>query len=124
MLQSVAGAKFDACHLVHTRTDAAQQADLLHAAGIGCHVHHSTDGGKSFRDITDEVYGKEGLQGCKGGHTPVPYFMQEGALLGSDTGDIIACKDVSHGGWRKLCEVPGHITTITVKDRSPSSVTH
>ena len=92
--------------------------------GIGCHVHHSSDGGKSFQDITDEVYSKELLQDCKGEHTPVPYFVQEGALLGSDTGDIVTCKDVNQGGWEKLCKVPGHITTITVQDRSPSSVTH
>lgn len=93
-------------------------------AGIGCHVHYSIDGGKSFKDITDEVYSKENLQECKGEHTPVPYFMQEGAVLGSDTGNIITCKDVSLGDWRKLCRVAGHITTITAKDRSPSSVTH
>ena len=93
-------------------------------AGIGVHVHHSRDGGASFQDITEEVYGDKGLPDCKGGHTPVPYFVKEGALLGSDTGDIIICKDISHGGWRKLCWVPGHITTLTESNRSPSSVTH
>jgi len=64
------------------------------------------------------------LQNCRGGHTPVPYFVKEGALLGSDTGDIIICIDVSQGGWKKLCKVPGHITTLTEGNRSPSSVTH
>ena len=93
-------------------------------AGIGVHVHHSTDGGNSWQDITEQVYGSEGLQGCRGGHTPVPYFVDQGALLGGATGDILVCKDVSQGGWRKLCKVPGHITTITESNRSPSSVTH
>jgi len=93
-------------------------------SGIGVHVHHSRDGGTTFQDITEDVYGDEGLQDCRGGHTPVPYFVKEGALLGSDTGDIIICKDVSQGGWKKLCKVPGHITTLTQGNRSPSSVTH
>lgn len=78
----------------------------------------------SFKDITDEVYGGDELKACKGAHTPVPYFVKEGALLGSDTGDILICEDVKQGGWRKACLVSGHITTITEINRSPSSVTH
>lgn len=92
--------------------------------GIGVHVHHSRDGGITFQDITEDVYSKVDLQDCRGSHTPVPYFVKEGALLGSDTGDIIICQDVSQGGWKKLCKVPGHITTLTEANRSPSSVTH
>ena len=88
------------------------------------HVHHSIDGGTSFRDITEDVYGAEGLGASRGAHTPVPYFVEEGALLGSDTGDVLLCKDVTHGGWQKVCKLTGHITTITEVNRSPSSVIH
>ncbi|KAL3153493.1 hypothetical protein ABBQ38_011824 [Trebouxia sp. C0009 RCD-2024] len=106
-----------------------RQGELLVTAGdrppgIGVHVHHSINGGESFNDITDTVYGAEELKACKGGHTPVPYFIKEGALLGSDTGDILICKDVGKAGWQKACQLPGHITTITAIDRSPSSVIH
>lgn len=94
------------------------------AAGIGVHIYHSVDGGKSFNDITDKVYGAEELKACKGGHTPVPYFVKEGALLGSDTGDILICKDARLAAWQRACQLPGHITTITAIDRSPSSVIH
>ena len=87
-------------------------------------MHHSTDGGKSFKDITGQVYGGEAVKACKGGHTPVPYFVKEGALMGSDTGDILICEAVKQGGWRKACKLSGHITTITEINRSPSSVTH
>lgn len=88
------------------------------------HIHHSIDGGKTFQDITEEVYGTEELKACKGGHTPVPYFVKEGALLGGDTGDILLSEDVKQGRWRNVCQVSGHITTITETNRSPSSVTH
>lgn len=106
-----------------------RQGELIVTAGdrppgIGVHVHHSRDGGNTLQDITEDVYGKGGLQACRGSHTPVPYFVKEGALLGSDTGDIIICKDVSQGRWKKLCRVPGHITTLTEGNRSSSSVTH
>jgi hypothetical protein len=105
---------------IYMRCDLVKQM----CSGIGVHVHHSRDGGISFQDITEDVYGNEGLQDCRGSHTPVPYFVREGALLGSDTGDIIVCKDASHGGWKKLCKVPGHITTLTESNRNSSSVTH
>ena len=88
------------------------------------HIYHSKDGGKSFQDITEEAYGSEELQGARGGHTPVPYFVEQGLLLGSDTGDILLSRDVSAKSWEKVAKVPGHITTLTQTDRSPSSVTH
>ena len=71
-----------------------------------------------------QVYGSQELESSRGGHTPVPYFVEQGLLLGSDTGDILLCKDVSTKSWKRVCTVPGHITTITQTNRSPSSVTH
>ena len=58
----------------------------FYTAGIGAHAYLSTDGGRTMTDITENVARAEGID--LGGHTPVPYFIDEGALLAFDNGQI------------------------------------
>ena len=91
-------------------------------AGIGGHVLHSRDGGKSCTEITQHVT-EQG--GCSiGGHLPVPYFIQEGAVLGIDTGDILLSADAISKPWRKLTSLSGAIISIAEEGRGNSAVMH
>ena len=58
---------------------------LCHA-GFWAHIYVSTDGGRTMQDITENVAQSKGMN--LGGHTPVPYFVGEGALLAFDNGQV------------------------------------
>ena len=74
-------------------------------------------------DITENVARAKGID--LGGHTPVPYFIDEGALLAFDNGQIaINGGDRSNSEWNLLCQVPGAVLSLCVDYRPPSSVIH
>lgn len=83
---------------------------------------HSLDGGKTIESVTQHVTESGG---CSiGGHLPVPYFIQEGAVLGVDTGDILISADAVSKPWRKLTRLSGAIISIAEEDRGNSAVMH
>ena len=96
---------------------------MYYTAGIGAHAYLSTDGGRTMADITENVAQAEGID--LGGHTPVPYFIDEGALLAFDNGQIAINEgDRSEPEWKVLCQVPGAVLSLCVDFRTPSSVIH
>lgn len=105
-----------------------KQGEILMAAGdrppaIGTHILLSKDGGNCLEDITDAVYSGE-LSAAKGKITPVPYFLDGNALLGTDTGYILVSRDKERRKWEVLCQLPAPIVCLAAPERSPSSVMH
>ena len=82
---------------------------------------HSLDG-KNFQEITELVTDKEGCS--LGGHLPVPYFIQEGAVLGTDTGDILISADAISKHWRHLTSLSCAIISFAEEGRGNSAVMH
>ena len=92
-------------------------------AGIGAHVYLSRDGGETMLDITHNVQQSKGID--IGAHTPVPYFIEMGALLAFDNGQLAINKgDTSKPEWGALCQLPGAVLSLCVDRRTPSSVMH
>lgn len=91
-------------------------------AGIGAHIYHSTDGGETMLEITDNVAKSEGVD--IGGHTPVPYFVDESALLAFDNGQVAIKGNEDGAVWRHFCRLPGAVLSLCVESRTPSSVIH
>ena len=83
---------------------------------------HSLDGGKSIQEITQHVTENGGCS--LGGHLPVPYFTQEGAVLGVHTGDILISEDAISKPWRNLTRLSGAIISFAEEGRGNSAVMH
>ena len=92
----------------------------LACAGIGCHIYHSTDGGETFQNLSDNIKQQVDV----GANTPVPFFAEQGAVLGTDNGKLFASPDPASGPWKQLCQVPGAVLTIAAEGGSSSSVIH
>ena len=94
-----------------------------HAAGVGMHVYHSTDGGRTMCDITEAVTGSQGID--VGKHAPVPYFTERGLLLAFSSGQVaVNSGRVRCAEWKALARVPGAILSLCVDGRAPSSIIH
>lgn len=61
---------------------------------------------------------------AKGTRTPVPYFCGGQALLGTDTGQLLAAGDAGRREWRPVCRVPHPILCMAAPGQSPSSIMH
>ena len=60
-----------------------------------------------------------------GGHAAVPYFTDQGLLLGFDSGIVeINKSDIRSPGWEQLVQLPGPILSLCVASRSPSAILH
>ncbi|KAL4425844.1 hypothetical protein ABPG75_009860 [Micractinium tetrahymenae] len=102
-----------------------RQGEVLVTAGdrppaIGAHVYHSTDGGRSFEDITPAGECGQTL----GSRTPVPYFLAGSALLGTGTGALLGASDAARHDWRVIDRLPHPICCMVALGQSPSSVMH
>ena len=106
--------------LARQRVSCTLLRSSLACAGIGCHIYHSTDGGKTFQNLSDNVRQQVDL----GAHTPVPYFAEQGAVLGTNSGKLFASPDPASGPWKPLWQVPGAVLTIAADGCSSSSVIH
>jgi hypothetical protein len=105
-----------------------RQGEVLVAAGdrppaVGVHVYHSADGGESFQDITDAAFSGDTTE-AKGSRTPVPYFANGQALLGTATGHLLASDYAERRTWRAVCRLPHPILCMCAPRQSPSSVMH
>lgn len=88
----------------------------------GVYLYHTADGGKSWEEITDRVFAGE-LAKEKGEQTPVPYFVKEGVLIGTETGKVLFAEKAT-GKWRILADVPSRVTCFAADGQSPSSTMH
>lgn len=98
------------------------------APSVGTYIFHSTDSGKNWSNITDDVFDqlKDEVQGISK-MTPVPFFTDSGcAILGLCTGEVLCNESMSSGKWRVLCRLPARISAITSNSESgiTSSIMH
>ncbi|GAB4823837.1 hypothetical protein N2152v2_010883 [Parachlorella kessleri] len=105
-----------------------REGEVLVTAGdrppsLGVHVVHSSDGGDTWRDISDEIYQGEVAE-AKGRFAPTPYFFQGQALLGCDTGHVLRCAEPGRRRWEVLCRLPHRVTCFAAQGQSPSSTMH
>lgn len=89
---------------------------------IGAHILHSLDGGVSFTDITERIY--SAAPETKGQMTPVPYFWDGNALLGTDTGHIVISEDPERSSWNVAIDIGAPVVCMAASGQSPSSVMH
>lgn len=61
---------------------------------------------------------------AKGGCTPVPFFWGGQALVGTDTGHLLAAADGERQHWRAVCQAPAPILCMAAAGQSPSSIMH
>lgn len=61
---------------------------------------------------------------AKGSRTPVPYFVDGQALLGTATGHLLASDDAERRSWRIVDHLPHPILCMCAPGQSPSSVMH
>ena len=61
---------------------------------------------------------------AKGDRTPVPYFWGGQALVGTDTGHVLASTDAERQQWRPVCRVPAPVLCMALPGQSPSSIMH
>lgn len=105
-----------------------RKGEVLVAAGdkppaVGAHVFHSTDAGESWQDITSAVTSSERAQAL-GSRTPVPFFWEDQAMLGTATGHLLGAADVERKQWRVLASLPQPILCMAAPGHSPSTVMH